>query len=386
MKEKEQMAVKLDDLYEKVPGLKFTKAICLAGKEGFLKKLFITEVIAEYRKTHPEGMVYRLNPGNIALRPINLYQQDLFGVMNFRFFVVENLGGISAKARKELYKLAQSLDLNRDLIFFTCQKIGIDKEVQTNLKGKVDVVQVWHLSPYLISEWVQKRIRLLNKNCAPSLCKEIAENCNYKLELIYSTIKKLCAYLGEQKKVSTDVVQLLCKRTAKKELYHLGPCLGNRDCSATFNFTHQLLAQKGIKPLNLFYLLANFFKGLCLIKSFLEDIPNTCYPIKQMARNFAAIDGKSDYKSNIKRKNITTKLENFLATLKHPPVTLLKKYRVYQLLEYVGYAEKYKLNELESILMLLKDFDVRLKYHPGTGENLFFHLLTEIFSSISAIK
>ncbi|MFC1742970.1 DNA polymerase III subunit delta [Candidatus Riflebacteria bacterium] len=380
------MALKLEHLYEKIEGLKFSKALCLAGKEEFLKKLFIAEVIAEFKKIHPDGIIYRLNPKNISVRPINSYLQDLFGSANFRFFLIENLGAMSGNLRKELFRLAQNLDLNRNLVFFTCQKSGIEKELQSNLKGKIDIVLVWPLFAHQIPDWVQKRIKVLKKNCSLPLCQEIAENCDNQLELIYSTIKKICSYLGEQENVTTEVVQLLCKKSGKRELFHIIPCLGNKDGAAAFSFSQQLLAQKGIKPITLFYLVANFFKELCLIKSFLEDFADTCYPMMQMARSFASIKQKSDYKSNVMRKNIVGDLKQFLAGLDQPPIILLKKYKVYQLLEYTGYAEGYKLNELESILMLLKNFDIQLKYHPTASENIFFHLLAQIFSSISATK
>ncbi|MGM0598291.1 MAG: DNA polymerase III subunit delta [Candidatus Rifleibacteriota bacterium] len=248
-----------------------------------------------------------------------------------RFFLFNDFQNL--KKRKPLLERIYDNGIPADtfLIFNTNNK-KVAQEISTKLKQQNEQVEFWRPFENQLPLWVKKEANELGGKIQPDAIELLLDLTGSELSILFQELKKLVIASGNAP-ITKDKIKESVRYLRKDSVFDFLEQFGNRRLKSCLR-TLESLCLSGEPPQKIWFMLVRQLRDFRLFHELTIDRPDIFAEIKRHLQDYRQIYGKTDFKSNQKKKSIITEIQKSIRSL--PP----------SLLSTTGYSNPMKIKQL----------------------------------------
>ncbi|NLI76609.1 MAG: DNA polymerase III subunit delta [Candidatus Riflebacteria bacterium] len=350
-----------------------------AGNEEFLKERTFERMVAAL--VAPEDLADNVHRLDFAGTPVD----DLFaGLGSFTFnesprlFLLTNVDALPASQRGPfLDRIAATGSFDRSFLVFVSGEAGFAAELGRKLGPRCERIDFWAPFENQMVAWIQKEAREAGAAIGADAAEELLDKTGHDLRLIVQELGKLAIQVGKGGTISPALVEAAVGYLRQDSIFDLLEAVGMRDSGRALRIAENLLHQ-GQPPLRIWGPVVGTLREYRLLHDLAVDRPDLLQPVIERLRGILRLHGRSDYKSNTERKNLTDQIQQQVAAW--PPVLASGLLANPRKARSLAHAINYTRRDLLDLWPRLIEMDAAFKSSP-TNEVLFLQkCLLEIVS------
>lgn len=357
-----------------------TAFLLFSGREEFLKDRAVSRLVKAF--VAPEDQadnIRRIDFGTASpdalLGELNSFSFNL----SPRIFVLshpESLG--SAQRRGMIERLSSQPLPERTFFIVISTEARVIGEFAVALAEKAEKIDFWPPFENKLPEWLQKETRALGSVLASDAADLLLRNVGPDLRLLSQELEKLCLAAGAGKTVTAAQVASSVAYLRQDTVFDLLDAVGMRKLPEMLRLVDSLLL-KGESLIPIWYMLSRQLRDFRLLHDIARDRPDLGRPLLEKLRAIRQLSGKTDFKSNQDRKNLTESIQKEAAGW--PPLLadalgIDQTMRVRSLALGAGYTHA----ELVRLAPRLVEMDASVKKSPPNEALLLQRFLAEIIT------
>ncbi|MBP7635272.1 DNA polymerase III subunit delta [Candidatus Ozemobacteraceae bacterium] len=357
-----------------------TTFLLFAGREEFLKDRAVSRLVKAF--VAPEDLadnVRRIDFGSAApdalLGELNCFSFNL----SPRVFILSHPEGLGAAQRRGMLERLSSQPLPERTFFVVLStEARIIGEFALALSDKAEKVDFWPPFENKLPEWLQKETRALGSVLAPEAAELLLKNVGPDLRLLSQELEKLCLAAGAGKTVTAAQVASSVAYLRQDTVFDLLDAVGMRRLPEALRLVDSLL-MKGESLVPIWYMLSRQLRDFRLLHDIARDRPDLGRPLLEKLRAVRQLAGKTDFKSNQDRKNLTESIQKEAdgwPPLLAEALGIEQVMRVRSLAAAAGYAHA----ELVRLAPRLVEMDAAVKKSPPNEALLLQQFHAEIIT------
>lgn len=357
-----------------------TTFLLFAGREEFLKDRAVSRLVMAF--VAPEDQadnVRRIDFGTAApdalLGELNCFSFNL----SPRIFVLSRPEGLGAAQRRGMLERLSSQPLPERTFFVVLSaEARVIGEFALALSDKAEKVDFWPPFENKLPEWLQKETRALGSSLAPEAAELLLKNVGPDLRLLSQELEKLCLAAGAGKTITAAQVASSVAYLRQDTVFDLLDAVGMRRLPEALRLVDSLL-MKGESLVPIWYMLSRQLRDFRLLHDIARDRPDLGRPLLEKLRAIRQLAGKTDFKSNQDRKNLTESIQKEAGGW--PPLLaeslgIEQAMRVRSLAAATGYTHA----ELVRLAPRLVEMDAAVKKSPPNEALLLQRFLAEVIT------
>lgn len=281
-----------------------------SGPEFFLKnKMFSLMVDSFVPKEDQKDNVFKYICDTKSLNEAtNQFNSFTFN-LSPRFFYLQDFDNIPTKQRKPFYDtiLNNGIPQNTYLIF-TTNETKTATDIFSKLKQLSEKIDFWAPFANQLPNWVKKECIENGADMTTEAADLLIELAGSDLALLHQEVKKLAlGFSGRTigiKEVRNSVAYM-----RHDTIFDLINAFGMRDATKMLRILETLL-NNGESPQKIWYMLCKQIRDYRLFHDICIDRPDVMGKIKNNLMQYARIASKSDFNSNMDKKNILSEIQS----------------------------------------------------------------------------
>lgn len=357
-----------------------TTFLLFAGREEFLKdrtvsKLVNAFVAPEDQSDNVRRIDFGSAPPDALLGELNCFSFNL----SPRIFVLSHPESLGAAQRRGMLERLSSQPLpDRTLFVVLTTEARVVGEFALALADKAEKIDFWPPFENKLPEWLQKETRALGSVLAPDAADLLLKNVGADLRLLSQELEKLCLAAGTGKTVTAAQVASSVAYLRQDTVFDLLDAVGMRRLPDALRLVDSLL-MKGESLVPIWYMLSRQLRDFRLLHDIALDRPDLGRPLLDKLRGIRQLSGKTDFKSNQERKNLTESVQKEAGGW--PPLLaeslgIEQAMRVKSLAAASGYTHA----ELARLAPKLVEMDAAVKKSPPNEALLLQRFLAEVIT------
>lgn len=354
--------------------------LLFAGREEFLKDRAVSRLVKAFvapedRSDNIRRIDFGSAPADALMSELNCFSFNL----SHRIFIISHPESLAAAQRRGLLEKLSSNPLP-ELTFFVVltSEARIIGEFAAALADKAEKIDFWPPFENKLPEWLQKESRALGSPLAADAAELLLQNIGSDLRLLSQELEKLCLAAGTGKTITAAQVSASVAYLRQDTVFDLLDAVGMRRLPEALRMVDSLLI-KGESPVPIWYMLSRMFRDFRLLHDIARDRPDLGRPLFEKLRGIRQLSGKTDFKSNQERKNLTESIQKEAAAW--PPLLMEalgidQAMRVKSLAMGTGYTHA----ELVGLAPGLVEMDASIKKSPPNEALLLQRFLVGIIT------
>lgn len=354
--------------------------LLFAGREEFLKDRAVSRLIRAF--VAPEDQsdnVRRIDFGSVSadalLGELNCFSFNL----SHRVFVISHPESLAAALRRGLLEKFSTSPLpERAFFVILSTEARCIGEFAAALAEKAEKIDFWPPFENKLPEWLQNEARALGAPLAADAAELLLQYVGSDLRVLSQELEKLCLAAGSGKTITAAQVSTSVAYLRQDSIFDLLDAVGMRRLPEALRMADSLLI-KGESLVPIWYMLSRMFRDFRLLHDIACDRPDLGRPLFEKMRGIRQLSGRTDFKSNQERKNLTEAIQKEAADW--PPLLMEalgidQAMRVKSLAMGTGYTH----SELVSLAPRLVEMDASVKRSPPNEALLLQRFLAEIIT------
>lgn len=253
-----------------------------------------------------------------------------------------------------LILLAEEVDKRKKLFkLLKDEQTILDLSVESGSSSKAQKEQ-----KAVLQDLVKQTLAEQGKSLAPGLAERLFDRVGFHPVAVVMELRKLMAYVGERRQITSEDLDLLVGRTRQEALFELTGAIAEGNLQQAL-VIGQRLQENGIHPLAVVATLRNFVRNLLLFRALLE----------QTEIGFQASMSAAAFQNTCLPR--LKERQQWKKELSGHPFALYMQFKS---------ATTFPLSRLSGWLQLLLQSEMRLKGSPLAAETVLQHLLLTMIS------
>ena len=118
---------------------------------------------------------------------------------------------------------------------------------------------------FFVQKYIKNKVENLGNTISPENCKKLNDYCLGNLNKISLEIKKLCDYLGKDKEITAQIIDLLVFKDTELKVFDLTNALGVKDGNRALKILNDMI-KSGEPPIKILGLINSNFRRLMFAK------------------------------------------------------------------------------------------------------------------------
>ena len=225
-----------------------------------------------------------------------------------RFFYLQDFDNIPAKQRKPFYdSLLNNGIPNNTYLVFTTSDSKTASDISAKLKQICEKTDFWAPFANQLPNWVKKECIENGADMTSEAADLLVELAGSDLALLHQEVKKLAlGFSGRTigvKEVKNSVAYM-----RHDTVFDLINAFGMRNAPKMLRILETLL-NNGESPQKIWYMVCKQLRDFRLLYDICSDRPDVMDNVKKYMQQYSKIASKSDYKSNMDKKNLLTAIQ-----------------------------------------------------------------------------
>jgi len=353
-----------------------TPFLLFAGREEFLKdraaaKLIEAFIAPEDRSDNVRRIDFGSASADVLTSELSCFSFNL----SHRIFILAHPESLAAAARRALLERLSTSPLpERTFFVVLTAEARVIGEYALALADKAEKIDFWPPFENKLPEWLQKEARTLGSTLAPEAAELLLQNVGPDLRLLAHELEKLCL-AASGKGVTAAQVSMSVAYLRQDTVFDLIEAVGMRRMPEAMHLVDSLfMKDESLVPI--WYMISRTLRDYRLLHDIAADRPDIGRPVFEKLRAIRQLSGKTDFKSNQERKNLTEAVQKESAAW--PPLLMEalgidQAMRVRSLALATGYTQA----ELVSLAPRLVEMDSAVKNSPPNEPLLLQRFLIE---------
>ena len=303
--------MKLETLESTIKAKKLSKQILIfSGPENFLKERSISKLIDAYiPNEHKSESVFRLTCSN--KNQVDILNQ----IFSFSFvpcervFVIYSIDTLTSKNRKDLLQKIQKGGVNPDsFLIFPTNDSKSSTEANKIFGKEADKTDFWQPFENKLPTWISSEAKELGIKLKQDAIMLLLELLGADLKLLFQELTKLSVFKRNSTITIEDVKSQVSYQKQETISNLLNYC-GQRKRIEAIRVVESLSA-KGEAPQRLWASICNLLRSFRSFHDTLKDRPDLLLPIAEKLDSIKRNLTKTDFKSNMDRKNLISQIQS----------------------------------------------------------------------------
>jgi DNA polymerase-3 subunit delta len=170
-----------------------------------------------------------------------------------------------------LQKYINSPNEDTDLIFVVpYEKLDQRKKIVKSLKEKAIIIEAAVLKSIEARKWIKEESKNLNIELSSEAIEHLYMMVGSNLQMLSSELQKIALYVGEKRKVDTEVIHLLVKKILEQNVFIIIEKIEKKLYAEAHSFYKELIIQK-VETIAIAAMISKQFSRMLEVKAHLHN-------------------------------------------------------------------------------------------------------------------